>query len=561
MNRLASLFLVYLFSSLILLSCAKIEFPPGGPPDETPPEVVSTSPEQRALGVATDTEIRIEFSEKIKKEDAARSLLIVPEPEKFPDLDWDGSTLKIKFEEKLMEDRTYLITLKTQLSDLRNNKLEQPYRLAFSTGEVLDTGSIRGYTVQDHRPFKSADLWAFPYDSGFSIFDRQPLYVTQSDDSGYYKFEYLADGKYLCFAVRDVASDRTFDPQADQIGIPIMPAVIDSAHPEVRGLNFVLSSQDTAGLRVVSADYTTDLLIAVEVSDLVLASSLSAEKFKVRGPENDSLIELAYTFALQDSSDLIMLVPEFTLAGGIYRLEATDIKSVKGKPLSQELDTASFEVDVFEDEQPPRLVRSRPSEGQTDFPHDSDFEFLFSEPIIIEGADTSLIYLLTGDSSYLRNFWVQAEGTVFRAQSDDTLGTGAEYSLFLNLRSIKDRSGKNSAGDTIMTYAFRTKDIEDYGSISGTVTGIGNMVNPLLYIASTDRKSRVAFALDDSMRFAVEVPAGNYFFYGFDDLDSNGVHFSGDLQGLQYSEPYFFFDDTVSVRARFETENIRLEAK
>jgi hypothetical protein len=141
-SKLASLYLIYLLSTLVLLSCAKIEFPPGGPPDETPPEIVSTFPEHGALEVPNDAEIRIEFTEKMKQEEAPKSLVIVPEPEEFPDVDWDGSALKIKFTDTLVDNRTYLITLKTGLSDLRNNKLERPYKLAFSTGEVLETGSI-----------------------------------------------------------------------------------------------------------------------------------------------------------------------------------------------------------------------------------------------------------------------------------------------------------------------------------------------------------------------------------------------------------------------------------
>ncbi len=561
MNKLASFFLIYLLSSLILFSCAKIEFPPGGPPDETPPEIVSTSPEPGALGVDTDAEIRIEFSEKLRKEDAARSLVIVPEPEEFPDLDWDGSTLKIKFKDALMDDRTYLITLKTQLSDLRNNKLERPYRLAFSTGDVLDTGTISGIVVQDHRPFTNADVWAYPYDSTFSIFIRNPLYITQTNDSGYYEFEYIAEGEYLCFAVRDVSSDRKFDPENDQIGIPTRLALIDSTNSSVSGLNFVLSSQDTASLKLESADYTPNLMITTEFSDLILASAAAAEKFQVIRLEDDSMIEPAYTYALQDSTNRVLLVPENPLAEGIYRLEASDISSLQGNPLSEQMDTASFKVEITEDLQPPKLVKSTPAEGQVDFLPDSDFEFVFSEPIILEGADTSLIYLLTADSTYLRNFWLQAEGNIFRAELDDTLTMGAEYSLFLNLRSIKDRYGNNSAGDTILTYAFTTENIEDYGSLSGEIAGLERVSNPLFYVVSTDRKTKAALAPDEYMRFSIQVPAGNYFFYGFDDLDSNGIYFPGDLPDLQYSEPYFFFDDTVSVRARFETEDVRLEPK
>ncbi len=561
MRKLASLYLIYLFSTLVLLSCAKIEFPPGGPPDETPPEIVSTFPEHGALEVPNDAEVRIEFTEKMEQDEAPKSLVIVPEPEEFPDLDWDGSALKIKFKDTLVDNRTYLITLKTGLSDLRNNKLERPYKLAFSTGEVLDTGNISGFVVQDYSVAANVDVWAFVYDTAFSIFDQKPLYITQTSDSGDYKLDYLANGRYICFAVRDQNSDRLFDPESDRIGIPTMIAKIDSANPSITGLNFVLSKQDTSSLRLLSVDYRSDHLIAAEFSDLILSSEVSIADFEITDNENDSAINMLYTYALEDSTDRIMLVPETPMSEGRYMMKARDLMSVYGNELSEEYDTASFEIGTVELSPRPKLVRSIPSDGQADFPHDSDFEFVFSEPIIIDSADTSLVYLLTADSVYLRDFRIRIDRIRLVADYDDTLSMGAEYSLFLNLPSVTDRFGENSAGDSVKIITFTTEDIEDYGSISGKISGIGNPVNSVFYVKSMDRWFSRILQPDDSLRFNISVPAGSYFFYGFDDTDSSGMHFTGAIDNLQYAEPYYLFTDTVSVRARFETEDVVLKSK
>jgi hypothetical protein len=61
--------------------------------------------------------------------------------------------------------------------------------------------------------------------------------------------------------------------------------------------------------------------------------------------------------------------------------------------------------------------------------------------------------------------------------------------------------------------------------------------------------------------FSQAVPPGRYCFWGFLDRDSDGYLSTGSLSPFSYAEPVLVFDDTVTVRPRFETEDVVLEAR
>ena len=56
---------LYLAAVILLLSCAAVMAPPGGPKDITPPELIETSPPDGSINYAGN-QIVLEFSEYIK---------------------------------------------------------------------------------------------------------------------------------------------------------------------------------------------------------------------------------------------------------------------------------------------------------------------------------------------------------------------------------------------------------------------------------------------------------------------------------------------------------------
>ena len=62
-------------AAAVLLACAEIRNPEGGPPDKTPPKLVSSFPESGATAVAGEPKIRIKFTEAVQAGTGAQVFL------------------------------------------------------------------------------------------------------------------------------------------------------------------------------------------------------------------------------------------------------------------------------------------------------------------------------------------------------------------------------------------------------------------------------------------------------------------------------------------------------
>ena len=138
-------------------ACAKVGPPQGGPVDETPPQILSHSPNVDQLNVALERSVEIVFSEPMDHRRTEEAVFVSPgDPLGFQ---WRGRTLRIDL--GLRSERTYVVTVGTGARDLRNNALEQSFSLAFATGARLDQGALRGRVYQRQGPLRGAHIWAY----------------------------------------------------------------------------------------------------------------------------------------------------------------------------------------------------------------------------------------------------------------------------------------------------------------------------------------------------------------------------------------------------------------
>ncbi|MGH7602072.1 MAG: Ig-like domain-containing protein, partial [bacterium] len=133
---------------MILSACAREGFPPGGPEDRTPPQLVETAPAKNATRVPLSAHLEFTFSEKIDHASFEQALFISPAPAQDEDkklrFRWRGLRVEVIFPDSLRRERTHVVTLGTDVRDLRNNRLANAFSLAFSTGDSIDTGEING---------------------------------------------------------------------------------------------------------------------------------------------------------------------------------------------------------------------------------------------------------------------------------------------------------------------------------------------------------------------------------------------------------------------------------
>ena len=133
-----------ILSLLILNSCARQSSPMGGPKDEDPPQLLSSTPENETTNT-TPSEIQLFFNEYIKVENPTNQIIITPRiNSQLVEFTALRNRLLIKLNQELEENTTYVFNFQKSVQDITESNPAQRLKLVFSTGNEIDSLKITG---------------------------------------------------------------------------------------------------------------------------------------------------------------------------------------------------------------------------------------------------------------------------------------------------------------------------------------------------------------------------------------------------------------------------------
>jgi hypothetical protein len=212
----------YYFPLLIALigwSCAQQGSPAGGPRDEDPPVVLESEPPNYSVWFEAK-KILITFDEYIVLENANQELIVSPPMEEKPEVKLRKKTLIIEFEEDLKANTTYTFNFGSAIKDLHEGNVLLNFEYVFSTGEVLDSLSVRGSLNYAHDlsvPEEPISIMLYSDLRDSVPLTDIPLYVGRSDDSGVFSVNNLRADVYKVFALKDGNNNFLFDLPTEEI--------------------------------------------------------------------------------------------------------------------------------------------------------------------------------------------------------------------------------------------------------------------------------------------------------------------------------------------------------
>jgi hypothetical protein len=130
--------------------CAEMAPPPGGPPDTTPPYVLAASPDSSMTAVESTAVVSLTFSEKIDRNSAREWFLMNPYAP-IRDVDWDGPTMRVRFQGPLPAGTTFEISLGSGVRDRAGLPLSPRFSRLFSTGMSISEGVIEGRIIRGRK--------------------------------------------------------------------------------------------------------------------------------------------------------------------------------------------------------------------------------------------------------------------------------------------------------------------------------------------------------------------------------------------------------------------------
>ena len=210
----------------LLLACARMEPPPGGPPDTSPPQLVRTIPDSFAIVPDFSGDVEFVFDEVISEGsspnqgagtgDLEKLILLSPSRE-IPRVRWKRNRIAVRPDEGWQRDRIYRVELLPGVTDLRRNRSNRGAVVTFSTGAPAPTTTFRGTVVDwsSSRPVPAALVVAT------KLPDSLP-YRGLADSSGQFSLGPLPPGEYLVSGVIDQNQNHLADPREafDSVRVP-----------------------------------------------------------------------------------------------------------------------------------------------------------------------------------------------------------------------------------------------------------------------------------------------------------------------------------------------------
>jgi hypothetical protein len=299
---------IYLLLIVVLslsASCANRVVPQGGPVDEDPPELLSSSPENMSVSF-NEERVVLRFDEYIRLENQDQIFISPPlsEPPRFRA---DGKEVIVELPEVLSPEITYTISFGNSIVDNNEGNAFRDFKYVFSTGSTLDSLILEGRVLraEDLKPEKDAIVVLYPDtvpDS--SVFRIMPTYYSRLTDDGYFTLHNIRAGDYRLFAIED--ANRNFLAEVPSERIAFYGATLEV--PADTFLNLFTFKQRPGDIKVLNSRSSAPGISVVtfngpasDASCHLLRNELIYSKFNTYG---DSL--WLYHKTMSDSTGIVI---------------------------------------------------------------------------------------------------------------------------------------------------------------------------------------------------------------------------------------------------------------
>ncbi|MCZ6900455.1 MAG: Ig-like domain-containing protein [Bacteroidetes bacterium] len=594
----------------VLVSCANVRPPRGGPKDTIPPLMIASIPFHESLNFEGD-EINIQFHERIIIADLNNKLIITPRLDEEFDYKTGKYDLTIILNEKLKDSTTYTFNFADAVKDITEGNPAENAVIAFSTGNYLDSLIIQGTVIDllTAQPIENSVVAIYELTDTLDIFSGSPRYFTRTNESGVFKLENIKNVQFEIYAFIDNNRNLQNESSREKYGFlfdPIDPDVdTDSASFWVIPIQKLdISELELIGNRSTGKYY--ELAFSKPLIDYTLTSTNADTLFSNFIDENRG-IRIYQTFSIKDSLAVKIQVNDsigFAL-DTLFYLQFQESKRKPSefkesfKPKNRESVDNNFEG-IYRFNKPITTVNTDslfieldslailPFDPQKDLIWDKHHTKLtfkkYIDPQLFKEADNrkleiirlqrelnkridSLVQLWHNDSlgTYDRSLLIDLLGydpdTIERDDSRarqrylplNPIGylssPPGQFKLFMARGSFITADNDSSA---VVERRYSFKNPLNFGIIRGSIVTSDSS----FFIQLLNEKFKVIQEIVNQADYEFrDVPPGKYFIRILQDKNNNGKwDFGNILEGVE-PEPVIFYPDIIPVKKNWELEN------
>ncbi len=559
-----------LFFPFLFLSCANQIGPGGGPVDTVPPKIVATYPAPYTLHF-NDHKIGLEFDKYVDPRTVEESIFISPYVGDL-EFDWSGKDVEVTFSEKLKPNKTYVVNVGTDVVDLNNrNRMAQAFALAFSTGDDIDHGAIRGRVFPVKPTDKSEGVMIFAYQLEGMDPDTldprtlKPDYITQTGKNGQFFLEHLAFGVYRVFAVRDEFRNLFYAPEADDFGVPSRPLVLTPSDTMQDHLFMQLGKEDTTAPRLVKAEAKDIHHVALEFSEPVDTSAATFPALTIADTLSQSPLKTFSIFPNLPKLNSFTVVTDRQDSTRMYRLTVQKARDLVGLPISTSASSLDFGGGSAVDSSAPRLVSASIQDSTRGIALEPTIQFQFSDALNRESFANAIV-LSDSSGTVVPAALAWLDDAMIGIRTPGRLKSKCWYRIAVLLHNGTDWSGR-SFRDSVRVIRFETLDADVLSSIEGSVVDAdtadagGTIIVQADGVDEKGVRTVSAVARRDGTFVIPEIEEGRYVIHAFRDRNLDGEYNVGRPYPFVPSERFGYGADTLKVRARWPLEGVRIDLR
>lgn len=555
------------FSFLILLStaCASDRPPSGGMTDLSPLQVIFSDPAPASTNVTTE-KIRLTFNHEVPKRQLIKSLLFYPSVGNY-DITMHGKEAEIKLYKPLKINQTYKLLVNKNLRDFQGSTFSSPYTTAFSTGQIIDTGTIGGKIFNENwSPASNAIVLAFfnhaENAETQNLLTGEPDYLVQANSSGAFIFNNIKAGSYRIFAVNDRNSDLRYNNQSEE-----------SSQTSSTFVSTLQAESASLMLRLVGVNGDTSTLVSckpiaqqrLEISFCQPINTLlfDAKKIEIRHTSSNTLIPIVAWYSKKQSlfdREFIVITTGLKPNQPYSIRYCTDEKTgeIVFYSSNRSHPKQSLSVNILPKDQsnPAYLDSVWPSLGKTVILN-------FSHPIEESAVKRAVTLAKTrlDNQENIHFSLIKLDSRTFALKPEGEFNPGDSYSISVN-PAIAAISEETNGKPVISRFRVATKN--DTGTLSGTCFASGTYV-----IVEARTNNSASFYSTTALRardglfhyYFPELPPGSYTVSAF--IPNGKKHpepyqqwNSGSIVPYKPAEPFGLYPGTALVRAQWATTNI-----
>ncbi|MCS7017952.1 MAG: Ig-like domain-containing domain [Cytophagales bacterium] len=518
--------------------------PSGGPKDITPPKLLYSVPKDQSI-LFNGKVIKLVFDEYIEVKNLKSGLIITPTVGEY-EFSLKKNILTLTFEEDFAPQTTYVLDFGQTIQDVNERNVAENLRIAFSTGDRIDTANISGRVtqLQTGLPEIKASVLLYRKDDTLDIFKHKPMYQTRTDSTGKYHIKNVKPSQYKIYALQEgTKSDLIYNNTQEAIAWDTN--TVDLENRSFKIVNLQTVRYDTRPFRRTQARaarqyYEVKYNKGLYRLHLQYADSQFYNK-AIWILEND-LIRFYRTDAynLGDSTKIYL----FATDSANNQLSDTLTLSFADISKEKNIRKTSFEV------------KELPSAGALVTPAMNKLSFVlkFNKPVVQYSVD-SIDYQVVIGKDTLKKQKLSPQDYSWN-QNFTQLSFKKDFGK--NVKEFKMQIGKNAfisvESDTLKPkeISYKERDPNDLATISGEI----RTDFPYFIVQLTSEKFSVEQELFNTKNFKFEyVTPGDKRIRIIGDLNNNGKWDAGNPAKGILPEPIYVFEEIFKVKPKWDYED------